>query len=83
MLGDNHKKVATESVSLFFPEIDVDEAEFGGIAHQFDGTVKIQLAHNAGTVVFDGFGADEKSFTYFIGGKPFSDHDHYFLLPGG
>ena len=77
------KKRNYESVALFFPEINVDEAEFDGITDQINGAVKFQFAHNAGAVVFNGFGADEKSFTDFIGGKPFSDHDHYLLLPAG
>ena len=74
---------SAKRVALFFPQIDVDEAEFCGIADQFDRAMKIQFAHNAGAVVFNGFRADKKFFADFIGGKPLSDHNHYLLLPGG
>ena len=35
-----------------------DQAAFSGIGGQGGGVVHIQLGHEAGTVLFDGFGAD-------------------------
>jgi hypothetical protein len=47
---------------LFFPEIDVDQTQPGGVAHQVDGLVDPELAHDVGTMVFNRFGADEELF---------------------
>lgn len=48
-------------LNLLFPEIDIDESEFGGVSYQIHGAVKIELFHDIGTVVLDGFYADAES----------------------
>ena len=45
---------------LFFPQINVDEAELCSISGQVNRAVQIELSHDAVTVVFNCFGADEK-----------------------
>ena len=57
-------------VDLFFPQINVDQAELCGVTNNFNGAVEVKLAHNAGAVVFNSFWADEESFADFIGGSP-------------
>jgi hypothetical protein len=52
---------------LISPQIHVDQTEFGGVAHQFDGAVQVQLIHNVGTVIIDGLGAYEKLFRNLFG----------------
>lgn len=49
--------------SLFFPQVNIDQAEPRGIANQFYGAVQVEFIHDVGPVVLDGFGADEKSFS--------------------
>ncbi len=48
------------------PQIHINQAEFGGIANQFNGAVKVQLIHDVGAVIFDGFGTDEKLLGNFF-----------------
>ena len=44
---------------LVSPQFHIDQAEFGGVADQFQGAVKIQFVHDVGPVIFDGLGTDE------------------------
>jgi hypothetical protein len=41
---------------LFFPQINVDEANICGVTSNFNGAAEVQLAHNAGAVVLNSFG---------------------------
>jgi len=75
MEKDEETEIAVEcsvlDVCLFFPEVNVNQAELCSIADQFNGIVETELVHNVGTVVFNGLGADKKLFSNFFAGKPF------------
>ena len=47
---------------LISPQFHIYQAEFGGIANQLNGAVKVELVHQVGAVIFNGFRTDEKLF---------------------
>jgi hypothetical protein len=62
-----------------FPEINVDNADLGGVADQLQGAVDAQFPHDAGAVVFDGFGADEQTLPDVFHGMAFRQESEDFL----
>jgi len=53
---------------IVFPGVEVDDPQLDRLADQFHGAVDAQLVHDAGQVVFDGFGADEQIGKLFLPG---------------
>ena len=42
------------------PQIDIDQAQAGGITDQFHGIMDVEFTHDIGTMVFNGFDTDTK-----------------------